>query len=160
MAKKTCNGCPFCRVELEEGFSDASGLTYYSYFCEKLKGFIDYYVLASEEVDAPENCPEKNKIKKQKEEWLKLPTLTLWDEIKEGEIYHLPPLNGKPRMDVRVTFKSDYSCTVRVLNDIPNLNSSRLITWYPRDWEYKFLTQHRLIKIKECQSPTQKRLDF
>ena len=63
-------------------------------------------------------------------------------------------------MDVRVTFKSDYSCTVRVLNDIPNLNSSRLITWYPRDWEYKFLTQHRLIKIKECQSPTQKRLDL
>ena len=160
MVKKTCNNCPFCRVDLEDEFSEASGLTYYSYFCNKLNGFTEYYVMSGETVDAPENCPDKNKPKDKKEDWLKLPSFTLWDEIKEGEIYHLPPLNGKPRMDVKVTFKSEYSCSVRVLNDIPNLNSSRLITWYPRDWEYKFLTQHRLIEIKECNNPIQRRFEI
>lgn len=149
---KKCDGCPFCRREKEEAFSSGASLPYYSYFCTKLNSFVEYYVFSYEKVTAPKNCPELvEKTVDITKSWKNIEGMTKWEEITEGEIYHLPPLNNKPRMDVEITFKSNYSCTAKILSPTPKYQS-RLVTWYARDWEYKFLKKHKLIKLQKVNS--------
>lgn len=152
MKNKKCDNCKFCKREKEDSFLSAGDLPYYSYFCNKLNGYIEYYVFGHETVNAPDHCPELMELKKSKyKTWTSIGGMTTWEEIKEGEIYHLPPLNNKPRLDVQITFKSNYSCTGKIISKIPK-NHSQFVTWYERDWQYKFLTKHKIIKFDKIKT--------
>lgn len=57
----------------------------------------------------------KRSIKEMKEELQKLPSVTPWEDIKENEIYHIPPLITLERRDLHILSKNGNSAVyVRV----------------------------------------------
>lgn len=147
MCKKSefCDTCPHCRKVYEEYFSKLYESDSYSYFCGQLNTYIDYYLSEGENVIVPNNCPLKNDDNDNKYlDMLKhIPNRMTWNMIQKGEKYHLPPLNGNDRMDVEVTYKTEYSCTVKLLKGTSTHPLGKLITWYPQNWEYKFLVKNK-----------------
>jgi len=69
-----------------------------------------------------------------KEKWLSAPGLTSWNDLKVGNVYHLPPSLKKNRMDIKI--KQKYVGSILAVNIKTNDN----IWFYKDDEEYKFMS--------------------
>lgn len=115
-------------------------------------------------IPAPTWCPyitklnelkvaSPNKNMKQKrtnqeilQEYKKVPEITKWEDIEEGEVYHYPPLLYEKRSDYLVIRKNDFHIYTRqVAEDGVTLTTGSRY-FYKSDKKYKFLVKH---KIKE-----------
>lgn len=97
-----------------------------------------------------ETMPQEKKKKTYTElcdQYRKIQPLIPWEEFKEGEIYHLPPIHGK-RLDFIITRKNDFYLFGRVIED--NGKSIGMCKYfYKSDNERKFLTKHRIKYLDE-----------
>lgn len=59
----------------------------------------------------------KRSIKDLKGELQKVKHITPWSEIKENEIYHIPPLITLERRDVKIISKREKEATYKVIGD-------------------------------------------
>ena len=154
---KFCNNCEHLEVELEN-FSayEYGGEDYYTFYCRntnsKYKKAIDYYVTIDELIPSPAWCALKNKdntdprniIKNNQFNFKNIGTLCNWDNIKEGDVYHLPPNPHLGRCNLQATYCNNYCATFKVLIDKNNVNT-RYITIYKTDISAKLLIKRKTI---------------
>lgn len=69
-----------------------------------------------------------------REKWLAAPGIISWDEIKEGEVYHVPPSFKKGRMTIKV--KKKHIASIYAIDLVKDEN----VWLYKDDEEYKFMS--------------------
>ena len=67
-----------------------------------------------------------------------------WDDIQKDEIYHIPPVLGEKRRDVIITWKGEYSCSLRDLSKTYVATE----TIYPSSLISRFLIKHKIKKVE------------
>ena len=157
MGERKCNNCKFltCRKSNYTVYGEDNA------YCEFDKT-IRLIKLGTNkdkiDLDAPDWCPvaeeetlrqkivngdkltegEKRKL------LMKMEPKTPWDEIQKDEIYHIPPLFGEKRRDVLITWKGEYSCSMRDLTK----SYAATETIYPSTLTSRFLIKHKLKKVE------------
>ena len=157
--KNTCNNCGFLlRRKSNYGGADSSNI-----YCDKdsTSKLIELSVKDGEIIKSPHWCPimeEKGVMDKIKNNipltngekrtlLMRHKPVISWDDIKQDEIYHIPPLLGEKRKDVLVTWKGKYSLTMKDLTK----SYHSVETIYPSTLTSRFLIKHKIknIEIKE-----------
>ena len=143
-----CNGCKFCKQILKN-----SGF-YYDTYCTYGKNYDDpvselkllqSWSYKDSKVIKPIYCPN-NKRKTPPvnyTQWKLIKPTMEWDNIKVGQVYHVPPVNGEKRMDVMVITKSQYMINVRVLKG-PSVGST--ISFYPESLRTRFFIENKIVQ--------------
>ena len=152
-----CNDCKYLEKELEYYGTDCLPYNYYTFYCTNTRSNyrkpIEYYVEDGELIPCPKWCLMKNDNHRHcfdvvKEKALDIKPVDfkcVWDDIKVGEIYHLPPFNKQKRRQLKVTYSNTYCATFEVLN--AGLNDTKYITVYHTDALAKLLVKPRDIKF-------------
>lgn len=111
---KYCNGCPFVEIR---PLNKAN--VFSNWFCayHKIKSegetqnikLIDFKIEQGMFVPSPSFCPKEKKRnltpKEREKLWKSIKPLNKFEDVEEGCIYHIPPVNGKPRKDIIVIRK-------------------------------------------------------
>lgn len=155
---KSCNKCQYSQCSV---ISHGSTKSYNNWHCNYggNKRLLDMSVPSDKDVEIPTFCPlnlssKSNNYTKtfsnltytQKREMFEnITPLMNWDDIKEKEVYHVPPLPSETRKDILIISKNDYSCTYRVLN---STYSNTILTMYKTSMMYKFMSKHKLKKVE------------
>lgn len=154
--RETCNGCPF---EYKLRISTWSKC-YHNHYCKNnttntIK-LIDLSVEDGKDVKTPSWCPINQGIKDQefmgttlqkKKSWTDIKPQMAFSEIKEGEVYHIPPYDNHARMDILITRKSEYSASYKILNEGKD-TSYAINTLYPNTTIMRVITKHKIQNIE------------
>lgn len=159
---KTCNVCQFSQNTMVS----RNSLRHYNNWdcmCNGVKRLLDISVPSDKNITIPNWCPMGYNRNENGEEFKKSYTpltysekrsvfdniepLMKWEDIKEKEIYHIPPLPTETRKDILIMSKTDFSCTYKVLSATPNAYST-VYTMYKSSLAYKFLTKHKVKEIE------------
>ena len=162
---KSCKTCKYAEQEIiTENLKD----NYSNWLCthDKKKSVISLSVLDSKPLNPPVWCPlhgltslgksdttkvqEKKKLNNfEKREILeKMKPMIEWDDIKEHEVYHIPPLLYDDRKDIIVLTKNDMYLTYRTLSKELDKSSNITNRLYKNMLTSRFLTQHKVQKIQ------------
>jgi hypothetical protein len=119
--KKTCNTCEFLKkLTLKNGKTAFLCNKYSSLLYPSKKKVVVYDKPEGDDIDTPLWCPliDKTKLSYPDKEklWRTIKPLTTIDDIKEGNFYHIPPINGLSRKDVYIIKKFPYSFEYREKN--------------------------------------------
>lgn len=79
--------------------------------------------------------------------WNSLPHMSNWDSIEVNELYHVPPVNGEPRMDIIITHKSEYNIGYKTITK-DNKALTTYASFYKSSPQVNFLVKHKLIKVE------------
>ena len=151
-----CNGCKYLEKELEYYGMDTLPFDYYTFYCNNTRSnyrkAIEYYVEEGELVPRPKWCQLQNgktqtcfDVVRNKDFNFKPNNyLCKWDDIKVGQLYHLPPINKQKRKNLKVTYANNYCATFEIIN--PCINDNKFITIYYTDSIAKFLVKIRDVK--------------
>ncbi len=128
--------------------------------------FIEVSYIPNKVISSPCWCPLKIKAEKERfangeggnivpfsqlgyserhQRWMMKTPLIKWEDIKEDEIYHIPPMMGEKRKDVVIVFKTAYSAAYKEIG--PGASAVQT-TFYPSTMFSKFLTKNKLKEIK------------
>lgn len=154
--QRTCNNCSFITCRKSNYSVYGSDNVYCNH--DKSIRLIELGADMNKDIKSPEWCPiaEAQRITDKMNSGEKLTEgekrtilmrhkpLIQWDDIKNDEIYHIPPLLGEKRRDVLVVWKGEYSCTIRDLSK--NYNASETI--YPSTLASRFFIKHKIKKIE------------
>lgn len=157
---KNCNLCQHSKCQKA---STTTYEVYNNWYCKygNIDRVLNYGVPSSTLISTPTWCPLKaiscfggtqTEVKSKltysdKYDLFKNMKSTIeWEDIKENEIYHVPPLADGKRRDIMVIKKSQYSFTYRELSKDPKSSTSAIYTLYHTSVMAKFLVKH---KIKE-----------
>ena len=158
MASQFCNACPHSSVK--KFSSDTIGERYNCYcdYKENNSKLVELSAKFGTFVETPAWCPlnkpqvEEKKVAVSltpyeiKERLKKLKPFSKWEDIKEGHVYHIPPLYpGDKRKDVYVTYKSSTSVSYKVLGA---KNTYAINTLYPSSVEVNFLVPHKIMNFE------------
>ena len=157
--KNTCNKCGFLlRRKSNYGGDNSSNV-----YCDKdsVSKLIELSINNDEIIQSPHWCPlleEKGIMDKIKNNvpltngdkrilLMRHKPIISWDEIEQNTIYHIPPLLGEKRKDVLVTWKGQYSLTMKDLTK----SCHSVETIYPSTLTSRFLIKHKIknIEIKD-----------
>lgn len=140
--KNYCNSCPYVEVRRLNKNSD-----YYNWFCAYNKKqndgelkLIDFKVKLGSFVEKPSFCKKdeaKDKERERLKKWKSIKGKTSFNEIEEGCVYHVPPVNGEKRFDILIVRKYPRTFEYRIYNS----DDSRLYYMYDDELAIKFMTK-------------------
>lgn len=104
-----CQNCPhalFEQVNPNYAITDAN-MRRYNIRCGKVifvNNVVDYYAKKNDVVKSPTWCP----LPKEHTDLIKKSLKPVaWDEIHVNDVFHIPPILGKPRREIKVIFKNN-----------------------------------------------------
>lgn len=153
-----CNTCPFSKkIEIDQ---TSRRTIYHNWYCMKdtvpnSRRTIGTVIIANTMVNSPSWCPYKttnqdrqtmsnNSYIERRDLWNTITPLIQWDDIKIGEVYHVPPVMGDERMDIVIISKNNYNVTYRRLDK----DSTFTTAFYPGTVMSRFLVKHKIKDIK------------
>ena len=122
---KYCNGCPYVEIRPLNKHN-----LYSNWFCayHKLQGgtnnitLINFKVENGKFVETPSFCPKSKQKNLSPYErlklWKKITPLTKFEDIEEGYLYHIPPINGQLRKDIVVVKKFLHTFEYKLYNSM------------------------------------------
>lgn len=143
-----CNDCKFCKkLQKTSGY-------YYDTYCMYGKDenevvsngkLVQSWSFETTKVIKPIHCPliKRNRLPIDYQLWKSITPITNWDDIEVGKVYHVPPVNGEKRMDVKVITKSQYMMNVKVLS---GSNNGTTISFYPESLRCKFFIENKIVE--------------
>lgn len=158
---KNCNTCQYAKPTLvQKGTFNNFNNWHCTY--NGTHRLIDISVSTSKDVEIPKDCPckfnEKNQVgnniytplsySEKRNIFESIKPLMSWDDIKEKEVYHVPPLPSETRKDIYIISKNDFSCTYRVLSSSISTSNGTILTMYKTSLMHKFLVKHKLREIE------------
>ena len=147
--KSFCNGCPFVEIRPLNKHN-----LYTNWFCayHKMRGktqnikLIDFKVENGRFVETPSFCPKgeykRMKASEREKLWKAIKPLTNFEDIEEGYVYHIPPVNGQSRKDIVVVRKYLRTFEYKLYNSQDN--ASYYI--YDDDIVFKFMSKIKKIE--------------
>ena len=156
--KKYCNECE----HLKKLQVRATSTVYNNLYCTNtdngVQKLIDISIPETRKVERPKwcklcggSCSNNSQTKhKEMKNWHTINNrfgLVHFEDIKEGDIYHIPPhANHEKREDIIITYKGEFSASYKVITD--SKMSYTVNTLWPNTLLIKMLRKHRIMNIQ------------
>ena len=176
MAEVKCNNCRICaHVNITD--SMANSYEYYNQKWEdvscnhpKFKDIggksIEFYADENDDIEIPKWCPLKSEsatttrvhktYAERQAAFKKVKPTTEWDDIEEGEFYHIPPILNEKRADWFVIAKDTHSIRIKEITNLANCYGYVRYIWKSSSDAWKFMAKHKMKDMDEIKEKIKK----